>query len=96
MDAALSKVHSHYTSPISTHKVQGDADKNPPFWKLAAVYKDTANNAAKSLWTMEIEERLLVSEIDVIVHSLKDVPTVLPEGCSLSVFLNARMQRMLL
>ncbi|RFU29463.1 hypothetical protein B7463_g6861, partial [Scytalidium lignicola] len=83
--AALFKVHSHYTFPISTHKVQGDADKQSPFLKLAAMYKDTPD-AAKSLWTVEIEERLLAGEIGVIVHSLKDVPTVLPGGCTLGVF----------
>jgi hypothetical protein len=37
-------------------------------------------DAAKSLWTMEIEERLVAGDIDIIVHSLKDIPTVLPRG----------------
>lgn len=29
---------------------------------------------------------MLAGDIDVIVHSLKDVPTVLPEGCLITVF----------
>jgi hydroxymethylbilane synthase len=34
----------------------------------------------KGLFTREIEERLLLGEIDLAVHSLKDLPTTLPEG----------------
>src|ERR1035438_8417016 len=34
----------------------------------------------KGLFTKEIEEQLLRGEIHVAVHSLKDLPTILPEG----------------
>ncbi|ELU06871.1 hypothetical protein CAPTEDRAFT_142723, partial [Capitella teleta] len=34
----------------------------------------------KSLFTRELEERLLDKSIDFVVHSLKDLPTQLPEG----------------
>jgi hydroxymethylbilane synthase len=34
----------------------------------------------KGLFTKEIEDQLLCGEIHVAVHSLKDLPTVLPEG----------------
>ena len=34
----------------------------------------------KGLFTKEIEEHLSRGEIDVAVHSMKDLPTVLPEG----------------
>jgi len=34
----------------------------------------------KGLFTKEIEDQLLRSEIHVAVHSMKDLPTILPEG----------------
>ncbi|KAJ4471348.1 porphobilinogen deaminase, dipyromethane cofactor binding domain-containing protein [Lentinula edodes] len=35
----------------------------------------------KALWTKELEVALIEREVDMLVHSFKDVPTVLPEGC---------------
>lgn len=42
---------------------------------------------AKSLFTRELETALLDDEIDFIVHSLKDLPTTLPEGCIIGAIL---------
>ncbi|MCL4146537.1 UNVERIFIED_CONTAM: hypothetical protein GTU68_001271 [Idotea baltica] len=41
----------------------------------------------KGLFTEEIEERLLSGELDMAVHSSKDMPTVLPEGLELTTIL---------
>ncbi|MBY3238736.1 hypothetical protein HFO17_30105 [Rhizobium laguerreae] len=41
----------------------------------------------KGLFTLELEERLLAGELDMAVHSCKDVATDLPEGLHLSACL---------
>jgi len=40
----------------------------------------------KGLFTKELEHGLLRREIDLAVHSLKDLPTVLPEGLAIGAF----------
>lgn len=41
----------------------------------------------KALWTEELEDALLKGEVDIIVHSLKDVPTTLPDRCEIGAIL---------
>lgn len=51
-------------------KTMGDKIKDVPLAKIGG----------KGLFLKEIEEALYKNEIDIAVHSLKDVPVILPEG----------------
>jgi len=42
--------------------------------------RSLADAGGKGLFTKELEDALLKGEIDLAVHSMKDVPTALPEG----------------
>ena len=59
---------------IEIIKTSGDKIQDVP---LAAV-------GGKGLFTKEIEEALLAGTIDLAVHSMKDLPTKLPEGLTIA------------
>jgi hydroxymethylbilane synthase len=46
-----------------------------------------ADAGGKGLFTKELEEALLARTIDIAVHSMKDVPTALPDGLALGAVL---------
>ena len=62
---------------IVTLKTTGDKRQDV---SLAAI-------GGKGLWVKELEEALLRREIDLAVHSLKDVPSIIPEQFTLAGFL---------
>jgi hydroxymethylbilane synthase len=49
--------------------------------------KPLSEFGGKGLFTKEIEEALVANEIDVAVHSMKDMPTKLPDGLEISCLL---------
>ena len=55
----------------------GDKITDVPLAKLGA------QTSTKGLFTKELEDALLDGRIDIAVHSLKDMPTELPEGLEL-------------
>jgi hydroxymethylbilane synthase len=72
-----SKLESHFQDiTLSVERIKTKGDKIP----------DTALSKLgdKGLFTKEIEQALLDNRIDLAVHSLKDLPTVLPEGLIIS------------
>ncbi|MBV8391996.1 MAG: hydroxymethylbilane synthase [Alphaproteobacteria bacterium] len=58
-------------------KTTGDAIQDRPL----------SEAGGKGLFVKEIEEALLSRRIDAAVHSMKDMPTVQPEGLAISAFL---------
>ena len=69
----LQKLYPNYTFPLHGMTTTGDRDQN------TALY----NFGGKGLWTSQLEEKLVTNQVDIVVHSLKDMPTELPEDCVL-------------
>lgn len=51
------------------------------------VQKDLSHWGFKGLFTRELEDALLERRIDMAVHSMKDMPSVLPEGLTIGAVL---------
>jgi hydroxymethylbilane synthase len=72
--ARLIAAHPHLAAAgaieIRVIKTTGDTVQDRPLSEIGG----------KGLFTKEIEEALLAGEIDVAVHSMKDMPTFLPDG----------------
>ena len=67
---ALERLHPGLRCERSVIKTTGDLRQNMPF----------AEVGVKGMFVKEIEEALLAGEIDIAVHSMKDMPGELPEG----------------
>jgi hydroxymethylbilane synthase len=50
----------------------------------ASIAQSVVEAGTKGLFIKEIEEALLAGKVDLAVHSLKDLPTILPEGLILA------------
>ena len=67
--AELLRLHPDLAVRIEIIKTSGDASKDP----LSVI-------GGKGVFTKELEDALLETRIDIAVHSLKDLPTILPDG----------------
>ena len=52
-----------------------------------------ASIGGKGLFTKELDQELINGNIDLAVHSLKDVPTIIPKGIWFSLYLTKRCTR---
>jgi hydroxymethylbilane synthase len=72
--AALESRHANLAVAIEIIKTTGDKLTEASLVKIGG----------KGVFTKEIEDALLLRRIDLAVHSLKDLPTALPEGLHIS------------
>lgn len=72
----LEEAHPGLEVELVTMDTEGDKNLEVP---LSSV-------AGKGFFTAEIEARLYTGELDIAVHSLKDLPTTLPEGLEVSAY----------
>ena len=73
--SALERLHSNADIDIRIIATSGDNIQDVPLSKIGG----------KGLFVKEIEEALLANEIDLAVHSMKDVPMELPTELGISV-----------
>jgi hydroxymethylbilane synthase len=67
--------HPHVTVGLEIIKTTGDKIQDVPLAKIGG----------KGLFTKEIEMAILAGEVDLGVHSMKDVPTEVPDGLIIGI-----------
>ena len=70
--AALAKVHPALETEIVPFHTRGDLILDKPLWAIS--------NEGKGVFASEFEEMLLRDEIDIAIHSGKDLPVLLADG----------------
>lgn len=76
VQSQLTKLYPHLNFELVSMKTKGDKILDVPLSKIGD----------KGLFTKELEHGLLNDELDMAVHSLKDMPTLLPTGLIISAF----------
>jgi hydroxymethylbilane synthase len=78
---ALAQAHLAIAAIAAAHDIPDAAIELVPMLSSGDKLKDhpLAEMGGKALWTKELERALLDGEIDMAVHSMKDVETVRPE-----------------
>lgn len=69
---ALTKVHPDLEVEIVPFQTRGDTILDKPLWELS--------NKGKGVFASEFEEMILRDEIDIAIHSGKDLPIFLAKG----------------
>ncbi len=82
----LKKANPGVEFEVKIIKTKGDLIKDLPLDKIGD----------KGLFVKEIEKSLLDGEIDMAVHSMKDMPSYLPEGLKFAHSPKEKIQEMLL
>ncbi len=72
--AEIKQLNPHLEINITNITTKGDRDRQTPLDRLAGV----------GIFVKELEEALIDGRIDLAVHSLKDMPTEIPQGLSLA------------
>ncbi|AFM40908.1 hydroxymethylbilane synthase [Desulfosporosinus acidiphilus SJ4] len=72
----LEQLHPHLSFELVPMKTKGDKILDVPLAKIGD----------KGLFTKELEHGLLNNQLDMAIHSLKDLPTMLPEGLEICTF----------
>lgn len=88
---ALAQAHMVRDSLVAAHKDLSATDTEIAVIKTSGdriLDRHLMTAGGKGLFTKEIEDALLAGDIDCAVHSSKDMPTKLPDGLELSVFLS--------
>lgn len=75
--AALLAAHTDLEVDLKIIRTQGDQVLNLPLSRLGD----------KGAFTKELEGALLEGDIDLAVHSCKDLPTILPDGLAIGAYL---------
>jgi len=73
VEAELQAIHPGLATELVVIKTSGDKLKDVPLTEVGG----------KGLFIKEIEEALLAGDVDLAVHSLKDMPAEMPPGCTL-------------
>jgi hydroxymethylbilane synthase len=76
VQSQLTRLYPQLKFELVPMKTKGDKILDVPLSKIGD----------KGLFTKELENGLLSGELDMAVHSLKDMPTLLPKGLTISAF----------
>jgi len=80
VSGALRAAHPDLEVRIETYRTTGDRDRATPLARLPGV----------GFFVKELEQALADGRIDLAVHSLKDVPTRVPDGLAVATAVPAR------